>query len=260
MILDVHCHLSGVPGVTPDDRTARLLEFADRLGIDRVCIYMGMAWSQNPKPADFKRQNDDVLSALQHWSERAFGFVYLNPHYVNESLAELERCVAKGPMVGVKLWVGRRCADELIDPIIRRATELKAAVLQHTWAKAGGNLPGESSPEDLAKLAARHPNATLIAGHTGGEWERGIRAIRPFENVYADLGGSDPTAGFTEMAVRELGAERVLFGSDAGGRSFGSQLAKVTGADIPDDVKRLILGENLKRLLKPITGAKGVKL
>ncbi len=39
------------------------------------------------------------------------------------------------------------------------------------------------------------------------------------------------------MAVRELGAERVIYGSDAGGRSFASQLAKVYGADVPDSAK-----------------------
>jgi predicted TIM-barrel fold metal-dependent hydrolase len=113
---------------------------------------------------------------------------------------------------------------------------------------------------DLAELAARHPNATLIAAHTGGDWERGIRAIRPHPNVYADINGGDPTAGFTEMAVRELGAERVLYGSDAGGRSFASQLAKVYGADIPDAAKQLIFAGNLKRLLRPILTAKGIKL
>lgn len=61
------------------------------------------------------------------------------------------------------------------------------------------------------------------------------------------------------MAVRELGAERVVYGSDAGGRSFSSQLAKVYGARIPDDAKRLILGANLKRILLPILEAKGMK-
>ena len=66
-------------------------------------------------------------------------------------------------------------------------------------------------------------------------------------------------AGYTEMAVRELGAERVLYGSDASGRSFASQLAKVFGADIPESAKRLILGENLKRLLRPILSEKGMK-
>jgi predicted TIM-barrel fold metal-dependent hydrolase len=62
------------------------------------------------------------------------------------------------------------------------------------------------------------------------------------------------------MAVRELGAERVLYGSDAGGRSFASQLAKVLGADIPDSAKQLILAGNLKRILQPILREKGVKL
>ena len=96
--------------------------------------------------------------------------------------------------------------------------------------------------------------------HTGADWEIGIRAIRDCKNVSAELCGSDPTAGFTEMAVRELGAERVLYGSDAGGRSFASQLGKVLGADIPESAKRLILGENCKRLLMPILKQKGVRL
>jgi hypothetical protein len=136
---------------------------------------------------------------------------------------------------------------------------LKAIVFQHTWLKITGNLPGESTPMDLAELAARHPEATIVCGHSGGDWERGLRAIRPHKNVHAELGGGDPTAGFTEMAVRELGVERVLYGSDAAGRSFASQLAKVFGADIPASAKRLILGENLKRLLRPILEQKGVK-
>jgi predicted TIM-barrel fold metal-dependent hydrolase len=259
MIWDLHTHLSGIPGVTPDERMARLLEYADRMGIDRVCVYMGLAWTAVPTPKDFRRQNDEVLAALSHWSSRAFGFVYLNPQFVDESLAELDRCVRDGPMVGVKLWIAQRCADEKLDPIVTRATELKAVVFQHTWWKATGNEPGESTPDDLAALATRHPDATIICGHTGGDWERGVRAIRRFKNVYADLAGSDAAAGFTEMAVRELGAERVLFGSDAPGRSFATQLAKVVGADIPEDARRLILGENLKRLLKPILDAKGVR-
>jgi predicted TIM-barrel fold metal-dependent hydrolase len=113
---------------------------------------------------------------------------------------------------------------------------------------------------EMAELAARHPQAALICGHTGADWERGLRAIRPYPNVYADLCGSDPTAGFVEMAVAELGAERLLYGSDAGGRSFASQLAKVLGANIPDAAKKLILAGNLKRLLRPILQQKGISV
>src|SRR5207253_9579094 len=147
-----------------------------------------------------------------------------------------------------------------LDPIIKRAAELKALVLQHTWFNATGNLPGSSTPADLAELARRHPTVPLICGHTGGDWELGIRAIRDCKNVVVELSGFDPTAGVTEMAVRELGAERVLFGSDAGNRSFASQLAKVLGAEVSDTAKRLILGANLKRLLSPILKMKGIRV
>ncbi len=259
-IWDDHSHIYGVPGLTPSERMASLVKYADRLGIQRLCVFMGMSFVYDPAPERFRLENDQVLEALRSWSHRAFGFVYLNPKHGAASLAELDRCVRDGPMVGVKLWVAEHCNSPDLDPIIERAAELKAPVLQHTYLKIAGNLPGESTPMDMAALAARHPKATLICGHTGADWERGLRAIRPYPNVYADLCGSDPTAGMVEMAVAELGAERVLYGSDAGGRSFASQLAKVLGANIPDAAKRLILAGNLKRLLRPILQQKGIRI
>lgn len=259
-IWDAHTHLSGVPGDTPEQRLAKLLQYADRLGVSRLCVFMGMKFSYDPSPEDMRRQNDEVLRAVAQFPDRAFGFVYLNPHHTQASLDELNRCVANGPMVGVKLWVAEHCNAPSLDPIVGRAAELKAVVLQHTWLKITGNLPGESTPMDLAELAARHPDATFIAAHTGGDWEQGIRAIRPFPNVYSELCGGDPTAGFTEMAVRELGATRVLYGSDAGLRGFASQLAKVMGAAVSESDRRLILAENLKRILRPILASKGIEV
>lgn len=261
-IWDLHCHIAGV-GLrepTPEARLEKLLAVADRMGIERLCVYMGMRFANDPSPPDMRRDNDEVLRAIEKYPDRAFGFVYLNPKHLDESLAELERCVARGPMVGVKLWVAERCSAATLDPIVRRAAELKALIFQHTFYKTTGNLPGESTSDDFAELAARHPTVPLVCGHTGADWERGIQAIRDLPNTYADLAGSDPVAGYTEMAVRELGAERVLFGSDAAGRSFATQLAKVHGAAITDDAKRLIFCDNLKRLLTPILVAKGIKL
>lgn len=258
-IWDLHCHLSGVPGLTPEERLGNLLRYADRMGIERLCVYMGMKWAKNPSPDDLTRQNDEVLRAITKHPSRAFGFVYLSGQYISHSLAELERCVADGPMVGVKLWVAHRCDDPALDPLIRRAAELKAVIFQHTWFKTGGNLPGESTPGDLVTLAQRFPEVPIICGHTGGNWELGIRAIRDQKNLHADLAGSDPVAGFTEMAVRELGARRVIYGSDCGGRSFASQLAKVHGAEISAADKQAILCDNLRGLMLPILKQKGIQ-
>lgn len=259
MIWDVHGHLTGIAGTTPEERMVRLVAFADRMGIERFCIHMGMTFLYDPTPDQLRRQNDEVLQALAHYHDRAFGFVYLNPKHVEASLKELDRCVANGPMVGVKLWVASRCNAPELDPLIKRAAELKAPILQHTWYKTAGNLAGESTSEELAELARRHPRATLICGHTGGDWRLGIRAIRDVENVVAEVGGSDPTTGFVEMAVRELGQARVLFGSDIPGRSWASQIAKVQGAEVSETAKRLILRDNFRRLLEPILKDKGIK-
>jgi uncharacterized protein len=248
VIWDTHGHLSSADK-TPAEQIANLLKIADRMHIERIVVFMGYPWVYDPSPDEVRRQNDQVLQAIESSNGRALGFVYLNPKHTQASLDELDRCVRDGPMVGVKLWVAIHCNDKCLDPIVERAAEFKAPILQHTWYKITGNMPGESTADDLAALAARHPNASFIAAHAGGDWEHGIRAIRGTANVTAEICGGDPTAGVVEMAVRELGAERVMYGSDFTGRSFASQLAKVVGADVPEEAKRLILAGNLRRML-----------
>jgi predicted TIM-barrel fold metal-dependent hydrolase len=260
-VWDIHSHV-GTPGTTPAGRMEALLKIADRMGVERLCICMSPPWHYEPTPDQFRKSNDDVLEILKEWSSRAFGFVYLNPKHTRESLDELQRCVVDGPMIGIKLWVGMHCNAPELDPIVNRAAELNALILQHTWIKqrGKGNLPGESTPMDLAELSARHPGVPIVCGHTGGgDWALGIRAIRTRPELYADLGGGDPVYGEVEMAVRELGAKRVLYGSDVNGRSFGSQIGKVLGADISVTDKRLILRENLRGLLQPALRRKGMK-
>ncbi len=259
LVWDVHGHLSGVTG-TPEERISELLKYAERMGIDRLIVFMGLSWSADPAPERFRQENDEVLKAVEHSKGRAFGFVYLNPKYPDESVAEFDRCVRDGPMVGVKLWIARECSHASVDPICRRAADMKVPVLQHTFLRTLGNRPGESTPADMAQLASRHPDVQFIAAHIGADWEQGVRTIRANQNVYPEICGSDPTAGMVEMLVREVGAERVLYGSDFGGRSYASQLAKVTGAEISESEKRLILGGNIERVLAPIFTAKGIKI
>jgi predicted TIM-barrel fold metal-dependent hydrolase len=260
MIWDLHCHLEGFAGTTPEQRMASLIGVADRLGIDRVCVFMGYPFLENPTPEQIHEQNDQVLRAIAHWSHRAFGFVYLSPRHLDFSLKEFERCVKNGPMTGVKLWVAARASVPELDPIVEAAAAMNAVIFQHTWHKTSGNLPGESEPADLASLAARHPAVPMICGHTGGEWETGLRTVRRLTNVSVDLAGFDPTAGVVEMALREVGASRIIYGSDAGGRSFASQLGKVLGADCSESDRAAILGGNLKRMMTPILQRKGIRL
>lgn len=277
-IWDLHTHLTADAG-TPAASMERLLVYADRMDIDRVVVYMGrpgfvagkpadMYRARDPRPDDLRFQNDEVLETLRAFPDRTLGFVYLNPNYLDFSIEELNRTVADGPMVGIKLWTAARLSTPEHDRLIERAIELDAPIFQHSWLKVGGDppypgggsLPGETRPSDLAEIAKRHPDAKLVMGHSGGDWEVAFRAVRDYENISIGLAGFDPTAGVTEKAVDELGAHRVIYGSDAAGRSFGSQLAKVYGARISDDHKKMIFSDNLIRILTPILNKKGIPI
>lgn len=252
-IWDLHCHLLGVPGRTPEEKMARLLEVADRHKIEKLCLFFSSTWAKTPTAEELKADNDYVIQAMSHWTDRVYGFCYVSPEHVEASLEEIDRCIVNGPMVGIKLWIAKRANAPELDAIIRKATEAKAIIFQHTWFKQDGTQnPGESTPLELAELARRFPETHFICGHAGGQWELGIRAIRGLPNISIELAGSDPTAGFTEMAVRELGVSRIIFGSDAAGRSIASQLAKVYGAPLTDADRQAILRDNLKRLIDSV--------
>ena len=104
-IWDIHCHLTDAPGATPEDRLTAIVKYMDRVGIERVILSLGYPLLMDPPPAQLREENDQVLRAIKRWPGRAYGFVYLNPNYLQASLDEFDRCVRDGPMVGVKLLV-----------------------------------------------------------------------------------------------------------------------------------------------------------
>lgn len=225
-----------------------MLRCMDRLGIDKACVCLGERLVVQPDPEELRRQNEWAAQVVAQAPERLLGFVYASPNHPELSVQLIAEYVAQG-FRGIKLWVCQLCDVAGNDPICQQAARLGLPVLQHTWYKATGNLPTESEPGHLLALARRHPQVNFIMAHAGGDWERGLRLVAAQSNIYPDTCGNDPESGFTELGVSLLGAERLVFGSDATGRSFASQMAKITAADIPDDSKRLILGGNILRLM-----------
>jgi len=253
----------GSSGVMAD--IERSLPAIEKGGIRRLCFFphVGLGTTTDAVfEAAVRRRPEIILKPFERWPKLLLGMIQLNANDVRGSLEALNRWLRDGPMLGVYFSGGGSgaltCTHPNFNPLVERIAELDGVIMQHTWFKTGGKQgPGESTPTELAELAARFPDQKFICAHAGGEWEQGLRAVRESENILVETSGFDATAGFIEMAVREVGSERIIFGTHLPSRSLGTELGKVIGAEISDADRRLILGANYRRLLQPIGRRKG---
>jgi len=240
------------------------------MGIERVfSLEIGGHLDRPFVPTGIEAQQREIL---EHDSHRVSGLTCVDPADPDRSLDKMVKWIRNGPCVGIK-YAGHdrhdiRCSHPNNDPIIGMAAELNALVYIHTWLQVGGeprrpgggNRAGEATPMDVVSLARRFPEVPLICGHSGGDWELGIRAVRPCKNIYLEFAGSDPHSGAVDLAVKELGADRIVWGGHIPSRSYATELAKVLDADIQHEQRMQILGGNLRRIAAPIFKKKGYKI
>jgi predicted TIM-barrel fold metal-dependent hydrolase len=242
----------------------RTLPTIEKSKIERLCYFphVGTGTTSDAAYEKLAKTNPDViLKPLKRWPRMLQGMIQLNGNNVRASMDALNRWLRDGPMLGV-YFPGSgpgamTCTHRNFHPLVERIAQLNGVIMQHTWFKTGGKTgPGETTPAELAILAAGYPQQKFVCAHAGGEWEKGIRAVRSSPNILVETSGFDSTAGFIEMAVRELGASRIVFGSHLPSRSLGTELGKVIGAEISERARSQILGENFRKLVKPILDSK----
>ncbi|MDP6356016.1 MAG: amidohydrolase family protein [Planctomycetota bacterium] len=205
----------------------------DRLSVSKVCVFSFTGVFSDERPG-----NDIVAEAVRLYPDRFLGFTMLNPHRGPEvMLRELERGHAMG-LRGVKLipyYQGYPEEGPNIDVACQWADEHGQFILNHHWG----------SPEQVERLVRTYPNACFIAGHTTTAYSE---IMKRYENLYVC---SCPLIGPRTCVevVEAIGADRFLFGSDLEDLPIAWGLGPILFAHISPEEKRLILGENLRRLL-----------
>jgi hypothetical protein len=207
-----------------------------------------------PSPADVTRGNDAMLELCVAEPDRVRMFVTVNPNYTDHALAEIDRCVARGA-VGIKLLASRRADDPLLDPIGEIAAERGLPVLHHIWQRRTREWPSQeiSDGSDLARLAARHPNASFILAHIGGggDYMDTFPAVVETPNIFPDLSGSGVDRGMLDAAIGTLGPKRLLWGSDL---TMCTGLAKLRALDViemRDEDREDLRWRNAARIFPP---------
>ncbi len=253
MIVDCHVHFPAEGSIYRREDVDRCLGLADRAGIDHLVYLFNTADSGgvDPDPDDIRRNNDLGMELASRHPDRFSAFCYLNPSHDPAFLdAEMDRCLVDGPCIGIKLWISVHADDARLDPIMTRAATLGVPVLHHAWYKATEFAFNESTPAQVAALARRHRDVTIVMAHLTGGGARGVLDVRDCPNVLVDTSGGQPVAGLVEYAVAQLGADRVVFGSDWPIRDFAVQRARVDGAALAEADRAKILGGTMASLLE----------
>jgi len=251
-IIDIHVHHTWATLAEPPwALIEETLLLAEQRGIQKIGLLGTYSYhGYDPTPQGIQESNTHAALIVKRYPKHVYSFCYLNPAHDPAFIRdELDRCVTELGMNGIKQWIAVNARDKRVDAVMEGAMRHHIPVLFHAWYKATGYVYNESTPADIRDLGLRFPEVPLIMAHLNGCGIRGVIDIQDLPNVYIDTSGSQPDAGFMEFAVAQLGAERILFGSDAPIRDYSVQLAKVTGAKIPDAARHQILGQNAARLL-----------
>src|SRR5581483_763530 len=213
-IFDAHLHIPSDNGeifqwnlVTRN--MPEFVAYLDKCGVRRGVISSARS-NVARTPEDYRLGNREVAKYAEKYKGRFRGSCVITPFRIDEALREIEECHKQLGFV----WLGEFCnymTQYRYDTpewaqVMKLAGELNLVIQIHT------------TTEEMRRLAESFPDVTIVFPHLGrsrDEIAPRIEIVARHKNTYIDISGSGiERVGILEKAVKEIGADRVLYGSD----------------------------------------------
>lgn len=236
LVIDAHCHAGrgqamSAPWSTRADPEITLRHMAEA-GIDRTVIFP-------INNTEYEKPNEEIAEVCAKYPGKFIGFAKHDSQTEAGRIQKLlRREVESLGLAGLKLH--RLPTREVLDAV----AELRIPILYH--------------PEKVANfhmIAAEYPGVTFIMAHLGNfashDWNEHLDAIsvaRRYPNVYLET-SSVVFYRYLEMAARELGAGKLIFGSDGPEVDSRVELYKIKLLKLPPADEARVLGGNIASFL-----------
>lgn len=250
MIVDADTHISPTPEGGNSIGYEELLRRMDRAGVDKA-----LAWLQPPYMRCTDEANAYVHEAAEAHPDRILPFGWVDPHLgIDAGLETVRRCIEDYGFHGVKLNGAQN--DFFIDdpemslPLIEAVAETGRLLAFHVGADAFE----KTHPFRVARVARMFPDLTILMAHMGGVGHKDVStAAIEFAEECPNLVliGSAVRTGGILKAVRELGPERVCFGSDTPFELMDVERARydaMLDGVVDERGRGLVMGGNILRL------------
>ena len=249
-IFDAHLHTPSENGENFQWNlvTRNMTEFVaylDKCGVRRGVI---SATRSNTAlaPDDYRAGNREVARYAERYKGRFRPSCVVTPARIDEALREIEEC---HDQLGFR-WLGEFC---------NYMTGYKYdtpewAQVMGLAARLGMVIQIHTNAQEMRYLAERFPQNTIVFPHFGGgkkEIEERFTIVAAHKNCSIDVSGSGiERVGMLEKAVKEIGSDRVLYGSDFTINEPSAVLARIDNAFLTPEDRENILFRNVERLLE----------
>lgn len=243
-IYDMHGHAGPYSRIRmATDDGPKMIASMDRAGVRLLafCHHYSLFCTESGNAAN--------IELARYAPDRFRAYCAINPNYP----ADTERDVAtfdqyRDVHIGFKLLADYHLQPitcEAYAPAWEKADRNGLLMLLHTWA--GSPCDG---PLLVRACAEQHSNAKILLGHCcHSDWDAAIALARDFPNVYLEICAVVDERGVLERFVKEVGSEKVVYGTDFPWFDEHYYIGAVLGADIDDEDRRNIFYRNAQRLL-----------
>jgi predicted TIM-barrel fold metal-dependent hydrolase len=242
MIFDSHAHVDVEPAYGMFDTPEKLIRQMDAAGVSMAAIS-----GYRNTPGRTTDAHSAIAQAVAQHPDRLIGYARINPWYGDASIQAFEHAIIHMGLRGLKLHPATYMLypfDALTVRLVRRAGELGVPVLLHSGDE---NM---CLPYQIDRMVTQCPGTTVILAHIGGyyAYEAALEVAERRSNVLVDT-SEMPFPDRVRRAVDRLGANKVLFGTDAPCCDARLELLKIELAGLSSHESQRVLGENFAELV-----------
>lgn len=242
-VIDVHTH---VPTDAFADRyggSARsFLTACNGNGVDGAWVFPTRGLSEQDTA-----HNQTVIDYCSWAPDRLIPFCTVFPQLTSaeDTIREAARAGARG--IKLHPWLqGFSVTETATGRIGKVAAQLGLPIVFHD------GTPPSSSPTQIGAFADTHPDVVVVLGHGGLHdlWMEATRVAIEYPNVF--LVPSGVPSGVMRTVIDDVGAEKILFGSDLGYDERDVQwyqLEKIRQLGLSDKALEAVLGGNAQRII-----------
>ena len=227
--------------------------------LDSVDVELGVITGRDCETTyGFPANNKSVLEFCKAYPKKFVGFWGIDPHKKRAALDEMEHVVKDLGMKGIAIdpYLAHIPASEArFYPIYTRCVDLGIPVFI-TMApppEVSGAILEYADPRDVDKVARDFPELCIIMSHGGYPFvNEAIYTCLRNANVYMDISEYEraPMVDVYVRAMNDMIPDKVLFASAHPFVELRDALAAYKDFPLKDDVRKKVMYENARRVLK----------